>query len=57
MEGQTEIWDTLFNLEDGEEMTPAQEYYKETGRTTYWQDSDGKPYGFWRKDGKACLNK
>ena len=28
-------------------MTPAQEYYIATGKTTYWQDSQGKPYRWW----------
>lgn len=31
-----------------EPESPAEEYYKETGRTDYWQKSEGRPYGFWR---------
>lgn len=49
MEGQISIFDVLFDLDEDENMTPAQEYYKETGKTTYWQDSTGKPYRWWKK--------
>ena len=30
--------------------TPAQEYFEETGKTTYWQDSQGKPHRWWRTE-------
>jgi hypothetical protein len=38
-EGQLSIFDYL---------SPAQEYYFDTGKTTYWQDSQGKPYQWWK---------
>lgn len=31
----------------GEMITPAEEYFKDTGKTTYWQDSQNKPYRWW----------
>lgn len=35
-------------------MSPAQEYYFDTGKTTYWQDSQGKPYQWWKNKGPVC---
>ena len=35
-------------------MTPAQEYAFETGKNTYWQDSQGKPYQWWKEEEKVC---
>ena len=34
--------------EQSEKLSPAQEYYKDTGKTTYWQDSEGKPFQWWK---------
>ena len=33
-----------------EQVTCAEEYYQETGKKTYWQDSQGKEAYWWRKD-------
>lgn len=49
MEGQIDIFRYLLGLEADEEISPAQEYYLETRKTTYWQDSQGKPYRWWKK--------
>lgn len=49
MNEQMTIFDLLFDLNEGESMTPAQEYYMITGKTTYWQDSQGKPYRWYIK--------
>ena len=35
------------------DMTMAQAYYAETGKKTYWQDSDGKPAYWWRSELKT----
>lgn len=35
-------------------MSPAQEYYFDTGKTTYWQDSQGKPYQWWKNEAPVC---
>lgn len=33
-------------------FTPAEEYFRDTGKTTYWQGSQGKPHEWWKeKDG------
>lgn len=32
------------------ELTPAEEYYLDTGKTTYWQDSQGKPAEWWKNE-------
>lgn len=34
--------------EEPHTITPAEEYFRETGKTTYWQDSQGKPYQWWK---------
>ena len=34
----------------GEPLAPAEEYYRDTGRTDYWQQSEGKPYQFWKTE-------
>lgn len=44
-EGQLSIFDYL---------SPAQEYYFDTGKTTYWQDSQGKSYQWWKNEASAC---
>lgn len=44
-EGQLNIFDYL---------TPAQEYYFDTGKTTYWQDSQNKPYQWWKNESPVC---
>lgn len=41
--------------EEPERLTPAEEYYKETGKKTYWQDSQGKPYMWWRNEKTITL--
>lgn len=30
--------------------SPAEEYYRDTGRTDFWQQSEGKPYQFWKTE-------
>lgn len=45
MDGQMSIFDYL---------SPAQEYYFDTGKTTYWQDSQGKPYQWWKNEAPVC---
>lgn len=44
MDGQRNIFDVFFDIAEAKGMTPAQEYYLVTGKKTYWQDSQGKPY-------------
>lgn len=36
--------------EEPETISPAQEYFNETGKRTYWQDSQGKPHYWWRQE-------
>lgn len=48
-EGQLSIFDYLKAADPEQEiLSPAQEYYKDTGKTTYWQDSEGKPFQWWK---------
>lgn len=54
MDGQISIFEILFNLEEGEDITPAQEYYMVTGKRTYWQDSQGKPYRWFKGEKERC---
>ncbi len=49
MDGQMSIFDFIKD-EPEEPLTPAEEYYKDTGKTTYWQDSQGKPYHWWKTE-------
>lgn len=41
--------ETVTTVEE-EYITPAQEYFRDTGKTTYWQDSQGKPHQWWKKE-------
>ena len=52
-DGQMDIYDFLPKPET---LTPAQEYFKDTGKTTYWQDSQGKPYQWWKNPTSICDN-
>ena len=36
--------------EEPKSLTPAEEYFEDTGKTTYWQDSQGKPYQWWKSE-------
>lgn len=44
-DGQLSIFDYI---KRPEQITPAQEYFNETGKTTYWQDSQGQKAYWWR---------
>lgn len=46
---QITIFDIMLGHDEPSDLTPAEEYFIETGRTTYWQDSQGKPYRWWRR--------
>lgn len=37
------------NILPDEQLSPAEEYYRDTGKTDYWQASNGKPYQFWKE--------
>lgn len=47
IEGQMNIFDFIT---EPIKLTPAQEYHRDTGKTTYWQDSQGKPHHWWKEE-------
>lgn len=47
-EGQMSIFDFIPKPEANHNLTPAEEYFMETGKKTYWQDSQGKKAYWWR---------
>lgn len=48
MNEQMDILHLLLGIDDPREpITLAEEYYLATGKTTYWQDSQGKPARWW----------
>ena len=46
---QMTIFDIILGHDEPTDLSPAEEYFIETGRATYWQDSQDKPYRWWRK--------
>lgn len=51
IQGQMSLFDFIPETKP-ETISPAQEYFNETGKRTYWQDSQGKPYHWWRQEPK-----
>lgn len=47
IKGQMNIFDFIT---EPIKLTPAQEYHRDTGKTTYWQDSQDKPYQWWKDE-------
>lgn len=47
-EGQISIFDFIPEPEGDHNLIPAEEYFMETGKKTYWQDSQGKKAYWWR---------
>lgn len=57
MTEQLTVFDIIFNHTGHSKLTPAEEYYIETGKRTYWQDSQGKPYKWWQEDSNTTRQK
>lgn len=49
IQGQISLFDFIPETKP-ETISPAQECFNETGKRTYWQDSQGKPHHWWRQE-------